>query len=422
MSDSEFFSKSDFSFSDSFGGIRRVFSSARGHTEVYEARKALKRFALKALKPELREDPFYIGMLRKEFEIGFRLDHPRILHTYSFEEVEGLGPCIVLEWIEGETLASAIEHKGLDEKGWQRVVAEMCDALEYLESRQIVHRDIKPSNLMLTADGHHVKLIDFGFADSPEYAALKVNGGTAGYTSPEQLTEAQIRGTSDLYALGRVIEELPIRRGKKVRNLIRGLTAEQPSERPQSAGEVKAAWGKIGSSGVNVFLLLSAIIAAAVVAFLILIPREPAENGDEAAAPAVGPDVEEVVAEQPSTEAPSVGAAVEPVKDAAKEAPVEMSAINPAPVAEQTTEETGTPAVNPQKRVVHWMVLLTAEQTRGMSRKFRENGDAMWEEHVMEDLGAWVDSQTKNDPALREECHQEIRRVLELVKASSNKN
>ena len=241
MSQSEFFSKKDFSFADTFTDIRLVYSSATGHTEVYSVRKALKRFALKALKPEFRENPFFVGMLRKEFEIGFRLEHPGIVRTYSFEEVENLGPCIVLEWVDGETMATHLEKHTLDERAWRKTFTELCDALEYLEKRQIVHRDIKPSNVMLTSDGYHVKLIDFGFADSPEYGSLKHSGGTRDYAAPEQVnpTVNPITHLSDIYAFGKLLQSVPMSKSKKLERLIGSMSSENPSSRPQDMGDLK---------------------------------------------------------------------------------------------------------------------------------------------------------------------------------------
>lgn len=241
MIQSEFFSKKDFSFADTFTDIRLVYSSTNSHTEMYSARKALKRFALKALKPEFRNDPFYVGMLRKEFEIGLRLEHPFIIRTYSFEEVARLGPCIVLEWIDGETLESDIKKQALDERAWRRAVMELCEALEYLENCQIVHQDIKPSNIMLTADGRHVKLIDFGFADSPEYGSLKHIGGTRGYAAPEQVgtNGSPITHLSDIYAFGRLLQSVPLSKSKKLERLIDSMGSENPTSRPQDMGELK---------------------------------------------------------------------------------------------------------------------------------------------------------------------------------------
>lgn len=274
MSDSEFFSKSSFTFTDTFTDIRKLYSSDNGYTEVYEARKALKRFALKALKREFKDDPFYAGMLRKEFEIGFRIEHPGVIQTYSCEEVEGLGSCIVLEWIEGETLEQNIAVNSLKEKEWQRVLLEICDALEYLDARQIVHRDIKPSNIMLTSNGRHAKLIDFGFADSPEYGSLKHSGGTRSYAAPEQMdpTLHPITHLSDIYAFGKLLQAIPIAKSKKLRNLIERMQAENPADRPQDIAGLKeelqnafATRGNLKTVGLTgVFLMLCLLTAGAI--------------------------------------------------------------------------------------------------------------------------------------------------------------
>ena len=286
-SDSGFFTKADFSFSDTFEIVRRVHSSSKGHAEVYEARKALKRYALKALKPELRGVPFYVAMLRKEFEIGCSLDHPGIVRTCSYENVEGLGDCIILEWIEGQTLAEAVDGKKIGGQVWVRILTELCDVLAYLEARQMVHRDLKPSNIMLTLDGLHVKLIDFGFADSPEYALLRESGGTREYASPEQLDSdaGPITHLADIYALGRLMQRLPLPESKRLSRLIGRMTADDADRRPQSVGEVREeirrAFGRTRRrlwTGAGIMLVVLVVAVAVLVAVL---PRSEVEPAHE---------------------------------------------------------------------------------------------------------------------------------------------
>lgn len=284
MSNSEFFSKANLAFSDSFTGIRMIYSSASGHTEIYEARKALKRFALKTLKPQFREDLFYVGLLRKEFEVGYRLDHPSIVHTYSFEKVEGLGHCIVLEWIEGESLAESIAKQSLSAGECQKILLDICNALEYLEARQIVHQDIKPSNVMLTADGKHAKLIDFGFSDSPEFGTLKIIGGTSGYASPEQTeaSEDKITHLSDIYAFGKLLEGMPAAKSKKTKTLIDKILSPNPTHRPQDMATLKKDLKKAFMPSVRkstaglvvVFLILCIVIAS----FIFLLSHQNSDD------------------------------------------------------------------------------------------------------------------------------------------------
>lgn len=415
MSDSEFFSKSDFSFSDNFTDIRMVYSSVKGHTEVFSARKALKRFALKALKHGRRDDPFYVGMLRKEFELGFRLEHPSIIRTYSFEEVAGLGPCIVLEWIDGETLESHIENQTLDEKSWRKAVAELCDALEYLEKHQIVHRDIKPSNVMLTSDGYHVKLIDFGFADSPEYGTLKVNGGTLGYTAPEQLSDSKISSTADIYAMGKILEVLPIPKNRKYRDLVSRLTSENSAARPQRAGEIKAEWNKIqGGRLIGKPVIAATLAVFAIVAVVLVVTRQSEETTP------VQINKKNAEIKEKSLDSTMQGnQAVERVATIVTPETAEPKKHISTPSEETKTHspETIAPSVEKKdKRIVHWMVLLTAQMTRGTSGKLRESGDSLWELHTRQEVEEWVDSQTEYDSELRKDCHEEITRVIEKVK------
>lgn len=406
MSESEFFSKKDFSFADNFIDIRLIYSSSRGHTEVYFGRKALKRFALKALKPEFREDIFYVGLLRKEFEIGFRLEHPFIIRTYSFEEVEGLGPCIVLEWVDGDTMDTHIENHSLDEKTWRKASTELCDALEYLEKHQIVHRDIKPSNVIITSDGCHVKLIDFGFADSPEYGTLKINGGSKDYCAPEQLSDSTITSSADIYALGKIMETLPLMKNRNYRKLVTRMTSAHIAMRPQSTGDIKAELNKaLGGNRRNKFVIWMGLAVCAVGATFLLAIRM-----DEGTTPVQADKVEiekkEEILDTVEREKPGVGSGD----------PKTVSPSTPVETVEPFTENVEPPAADNSKRMVHWMVILTAQQTQGMALKLRESGDPLWENHTKQEMEGWVDSQTDSSPEIREDCHEEITRIIERVK------
>ena len=342
MSDSEFFSKSDFSFTDTFTDIRKVYSSVTGHTEIYEAMKALKRFALKALKPEFRKDPFYIGLLRKEFEIGFRLEHPNIVHTYSFEEVEGLGPCIVLERIEGESMAENIANHSLSDEEWQNVLIEICDALEYLEARQIVHRDIKPSNVMLTTDGKHAKLIDFGFADSPEYGTHKHSGGTKAYAAPEQTdtSERPITHLSDIYSFGKLLQAVPMAKSKKADILIEEMLSENPAARPQNIRALKKSLQKtFMTSGWNRVTSISAIVLflCLLIIVLCLTLFHGETNGNEPMS-----KVTLSTSDGPTVLATDVHTENDAEVDKAPVAPAQHETVVENPVAEQISKEEGS--------------------------------------------------------------------------------
>ena len=139
---------------------------------------------LKGLKEQYREDAVYRAFLQKEYEITSQLQHPMVVSVFSLEDVEGLGLCIVMEWIEGMTLREWLK-KDHTRKQRRHVADMLTEVLAYVHSRQTQHRDLKPSNIMLTHDGQNLKLIDFGLADTDSHAILKESVGTEGYTAPE---------------------------------------------------------------------------------------------------------------------------------------------------------------------------------------------------------------------------------------------
>lgn len=201
------------SIEDGFGDIESpevefLYESAGGHSRLGKTIIDDKIVCIKALKEEYIGNPIYEGLLEKEYEIGASLDHPNICRTLDFRSIEQLGNCIVMEWIEGETLEKLLQDGEMRPSLARKVILELCDALDALHHRQIVHRDIKPGNIMLTRNGQNVKLIDFGLADTDTHAGLKMAAGTESYAAPEQVSGTLLDGRSDIYALGKVIEDI----------------------------------------------------------------------------------------------------------------------------------------------------------------------------------------------------------------------
>ena len=95
------------------GGLEQIYSSGTGPSVLYRIQREGKFRVLKALKEKYRDDPFYRGLLRKEFEIGWEIDHPGICKTLGFREEEGLGPCIEMEWVDGCTLEALYARRAV---------------------------------------------------------------------------------------------------------------------------------------------------------------------------------------------------------------------------------------------------------------------------------------------------------------------
>lgn len=180
---------------------------SKGHCRLTKAQRYGMWNVLKGLKPQYSSDQQYVEMLSKEFALMVGLTHPNIVRTYGHENVPELGECIVMEYVDGRTLADFIAEKpSLEQR--KQVVRELVDALSYCHKKQIVHQDIKPSNILITHDGNHVKIIDFGLSDSREWAILKEPAYTKAYAAPEQLAGEQVDNRTDIYALGLIIKQM----------------------------------------------------------------------------------------------------------------------------------------------------------------------------------------------------------------------
>lgn len=267
------------------GDIQEIHESPESYSILSRATIDGKLVALKSLKPEYVGNPFYGGLLRKEYEIGSALDHPNICPTLDFMNMPGLGNCIVTQWIDGCSLAAllpSLKTRSLnlrtrslslskrrhdrcpvrfdklsdrtdklsdrtgklsdrtdslgDRPTVRKILLELCDALEYLHRHQIIHRDLKPSNIMITRNGRNVKLIDFGLSDADWYATFKNPAGTKDYISPEQMAGESVDCRADIYSLGKIMQAMGV-----YSRIAAVCAAEDRDKRYGSVAEVRAA-------------------------------------------------------------------------------------------------------------------------------------------------------------------------------------
>lgn len=176
----------------------------KGFNLLCKAKRYGRWWVLKGLKEQYRQDENYKNLLHKEFDILISLQHPNIVSAYSMEEIPEMGTCIVMEWIDGITL----EHWSGSKTEGEAIFLQLLDAVHYIHAKQIVHRDLKPSNIMITHNGNHVKLIDFGLSDTDDFAILKQPAGTQGYISPEQIVSQQADIRNDIFSIGCILEKI----------------------------------------------------------------------------------------------------------------------------------------------------------------------------------------------------------------------
>lgn len=130
---------------------------------VYTAKKYGKWLMLKTLKPEYRDDPRYQAMIEKEFDVRYNLAHPHIVMINDFEEVPGIGRCIITDDVYGDSLRKLIDEKRVTAHHIEQLRHQLVGALDYIQSHHIVHHPIRPERIIFTENVGNLKLIDVGF-------------------------------------------------------------------------------------------------------------------------------------------------------------------------------------------------------------------------------------------------------------------
>ncbi len=200
--------------------VLRIGAGGMGEVYLAEDTKLDRRVAIKFLRPESTADEQAKRRLVREAQAAAKLDHPNICSIYEVGEEDGRS-FIVMQYVEGETLASRMRSKALELGECLGIAAQLSDALAEAHSRGIIHRDIKPANIMLTAR-HQAKVMDFGLAKVVRERSLTDTTaetesmltepgaiiGTVPYMSPEQVRGENLDARSDIFSFGAVLYEM----------------------------------------------------------------------------------------------------------------------------------------------------------------------------------------------------------------------
>ena len=201
------------------GGFAVVYLAKRLRDKLPVVIKVLKKSATKA-------DPAALQRFSREAEVAEKIKHPNIIRTLAYGQSKDDQLYIVLELLQGRTLARAIYAKPTDAELVHEILVQLMRGLSYAHGLGIVHRDLKPSNIFICQPGHTspmgdseedmVKLIDFGFVkviagSTGNQTPLTRAGqsvGTPGYMAPEMLTKGHVTPLIDIYSAGVIAFEL----------------------------------------------------------------------------------------------------------------------------------------------------------------------------------------------------------------------
>jgi Tol biopolymer transport system component len=223
-----------------------------GMGEVYRATdtRLEREVAIKVLPETFTQDPERLARFEREAKVLASLNHPYIAGIHGLEEAEGK-KYLILELIEGETLAEQIEKGPIPVDKAMSLAQQMATGMEAAHEQGIVHRDLKPANIKITPDGQ-VKILDFGLAKGWEPTASSASQpllsqsptltaqmtgqgvilGTAAYMSPEQARGEEVDKRADIWSFGIVLFEMlsgkSVYTGRTVSDVLAGILAREP--------------------------------------------------------------------------------------------------------------------------------------------------------------------------------------------------
>lgn len=240
--------------------------------------------AIKRMRPDALRDPSRRERLRREARAAARLSHPNVVQVYDLEEDEAGGDAIVLEYVQGQTLAEMLRDGPLPVERAVELAAQVAEGLAAAHAAGLVHRDLKAENVVVTAEGR-AKVLDFGLvkpldpgADSTvtEHGAVL---GTYRAMAPEQAEGVEVDARADLFSLGVLLYEMLAGRSPfqgatpvatlrnltgaaprplaevrpdlpvELTGLVHALLEKDPARRPAGAREVAASFRSLDGAG-----------------------------------------------------------------------------------------------------------------------------------------------------------------------------
>lgn len=199
---------------------------------------------VKKLRPELRNDKRCRDLFYKEFNTGKNIKSPYIV-TYIDITDDADGLCIMMEYVNGKTLKEKIENEPEyfgHKENLNRLLLQLCEAVQTLHKANVVHLDINPSNIIISQVSNTAKLVDLGFCLSDW--SNRTAGTTAHFGAPEATMNEidEIDARSDIYSIGKLLQYIENKTGVKLPGYIKRIKKrclrEQKQQRYNNANEI----------------------------------------------------------------------------------------------------------------------------------------------------------------------------------------
>jgi len=266
--------------SNKYTDIKLLVESRYGRSRVFMAKSPSGTVILKALKEKYANDAQSKSFLKSEFDITNMLDSRYIRKALAYENVEGLGQCIVFEYINGKTLWEHVRLGTVSERQVKNILIEICDALTYMHRNGVIHCDLRPENIIITEDCH-VKIIDIGLPETEYETNKEILVKEMEFIAPELIKGEEGDARSDVYSVGKIMEFMCARNIMKDSiEVATPCTQYSKEQRYESAAELKSALTTGGSPKKLVVVILVLLLLAAIGFGLFKVFSKKMENED----------------------------------------------------------------------------------------------------------------------------------------------
>lgn len=219
--------------------------------DVWTARKHGKWVMLKTLKKPFDQDPRFISMMEREFDVRYNLAHPNIIMINDLDDVPGIGRCIITDDVYGKSLRSIIDSGELKPSHLDKICTNLVDAIDYIQTNHLVHFPIRPETVIFTENIENLKLIDVGFDQR------------------EELTPAD--ACDDLLCYGKILKEVTSKvpgAPAYLTKIADRCTATDPKARYHSVHELRMALAHRTNSRLYIIIISFLVIVIAILVWL----------------------------------------------------------------------------------------------------------------------------------------------------------
>lgn len=219
---------------------------------IYTAKKFGKWVMIKTLRPEFANDPVYRKMIEQEFDVRYSLAHPNIVMINDFEDIPGIGRCIVTDDVYGDSLRKLLNEGRITPQHVEQLRHQLVNALDYIQSHHIVHPPLRPENIIFTENIGNLKLIDVGFEQRPSLS----HQSTA----------------DDIYNYGKVLTEVLDSTGSNdptLRRVARRCTDPDPKKRYRDTQQLHLALENRRSRTIYITIIAFLLVMVALLIWLL---------------------------------------------------------------------------------------------------------------------------------------------------------